>query len=334
MPLELRKPPRRNAGRARGLIAGCVLGVTSIAATPWWPLPDWSEASRAPTVPLRTTPSPPEPARAVSLTLPLEGAEARLWNASTTLEARPTAARPFLLTPTDPGDRGRALSCLTAAIYYEAGMEGPAGQRAVAQVVLNRLRHPDYPKSVCGVVFQGSERPTGCQFTFACDGSLARAPTVAGWRRARLVAEAALDGEVDPQVGHATHYHAVYVVPYWSPGLLKVATIGPHIFYQRPGRGGQPGAFVGQYAGAELDRLATPPLEATDLMLVDGADAPPIKPVVLAMAVPVTAEPATAAPAPVPLQVAKAPPVESLRGLPSGEAGDSRARLAMPREGL
>lgn len=303
----------------------------SIAATPWWPLPEWSPANRPITrpTPLRATPMTPEAARTVSLTFPLEGAEAQLWNASTALEARPTTARPFLLAPDDPGDRGRALSCLTAAIYYEAGMEGPAGQRAVAQVVLNRLRHPDYPKSVCGVVFQGSERPTGCQFTFTCDGSLARAPTATGWRRAQRVAEAALDGQVDPQVGHATHYHAVYVVPYWSPGLLKVATVGAHIFYQRPGRGGQPGAFVGQYAGAEFDHLA-PPLEPADLVPVE---APPLKPVVLAMAVPVTAEP-TATPEPVRLQVAEAPPVDSLRGLPPSEVEGSRTRLAMPREGL
>ena len=323
------KPLRDPASRARGLVAGCVLGLISIAATPWWPLPDWDLSARPPSsLALRTTPA--EPARLASLNFPLEGEQAKLWNASTVLEARPTAARPFQLTSAEPSDRGRALSCLTAAIYYEAGMEGPAGQRAVAQVVLNRLRHPDYPKSICGVVFEGAERATGCQFTFTCDGSLARAPSATGWRRARLVAEAALEGGVDPQVGHATHYHAVYVVPYWSPGLLKVATVGAHIFYQRPGRGGQPGAFVGQYAGAELDPLsASPPLEPGDLISRE-VDAAPLKPVALTMAAPVTVEPA-AMPAPESLKLAQAPPVDSIMG---AQAGQDRTRLAMPREGL
>src|SRR5690606_26226798 len=138
-----------------------------------------------------------------------------LLNASLKAEVRAEPARPFILESAAAEDRGRALSCLTAAIYYEAGAESANGQRAVAQVVLNRLRHPNFPKTVCGVVFEGAERATGCQFTFTCDGSLARAPSAAGWKRAEAVAEAALDGFVDEAVGHATHYHAVYVVPYW-----------------------------------------------------------------------------------------------------------------------
>ncbi|MFN5901342.1 MAG: cell wall hydrolase, partial [Novosphingobium sp.] len=72
-------------------------------------------------------------------------------------------------------DRSRALQCLAAAVYYEARSESDVGQRAVAQVVLNRVAHPSYPNTVCGVVYQGSERTTGCQFSFTCDGSLAKA---------------------------------------------------------------------------------------------------------------------------------------------------------------
>jgi hypothetical protein len=82
-------------------------------------------------------------------------------------------------------DHDRALQCLTSAIYYEAASEPDDGQRAVAQVVLNRVAHPSFPKTVCGVVFQGSEKSTGCQFTFTCDGALARLPNRYFWERAR-----------------------------------------------------------------------------------------------------------------------------------------------------
>ncbi|MCX7863759.1 MAG: cell wall hydrolase, partial [Novosphingobium sp.] len=93
-------------------------------------------------------------------------------------------------------DRTRAEQCLAAAIYYEAASESDAGQRAVAQVVLNRVAHPAYPNSVCGVVYQGSERSTGCQFSFTCDGSLARKPSPLFWNRALTIAREALSGHV------------------------------------------------------------------------------------------------------------------------------------------
>ena len=87
-------------------------------------------------------------------------------------------------------DSYRALNCLTSAIYYEAGSEPEEGQRAVAQVVLNRVRNPAWPKSVCGVIYQGSERADyRCQFTFSCDGSMMRVADTAGWARARRIAD-------------------------------------------------------------------------------------------------------------------------------------------------
>lgn len=143
------------------------------------------------------------------------------------------AARPFIIAHAAQSDPhyAAALQCLTQAVYYEAGYEPSAGMRAVAQVVLNRLRHPAFPNSVCGVVYQGTDRSTGCQFTFTCDGSLRRVPASEAWRRARLVAIAALNGWVEPAVGLATNYHADYVVPYWAGSLKKMATIGRHIFY-------------------------------------------------------------------------------------------------------
>ena len=148
-------------------------------------------------------------------------------------------------------DRSRALECLTAAIYYEAASEPDQGQRAVAQVVLNRVAHPSYPNSVCGVVYQGSERSTGCQFSFTCDGSLARRPSSFFWERARTVAATALSGLVEPSVGLATHYHTVAVHPYWAPSLHFITTIGAHRFYSFNGRAGQAGTFRFAYAGGE-----------------------------------------------------------------------------------
>ena len=137
----------------------------------------------------------------------------------------------------------RARDCLAAAAWYEAG-EDAGAQRAVIQTVINRLRHPAFPKSVCAVVFQGSERTTGCQFTFACDGALRRRPSEKTWDRARGRSLAALSGLRDPRVGHATHYHTDWVAPYWSKSLEKIAQIDTHIFYRWPGFWGGPKAFA------------------------------------------------------------------------------------------
>ncbi len=161
------------------------------------------------------------------------------------------AAKPFNMSEAAEEDRTRAETCLAQAVYYEAGFEPLAGEQAVAQVVLNRLRHPVYPKTVCGVVFQGAELKTGCQFTFTCDGALGRTPEPVAWARAQGVADAALNGFVMKAVGEATHYHTQYVAPYWSPSLIKLTQIGQHIFYRWTGAFGQPPAFGGQYAGNE-----------------------------------------------------------------------------------
>src|SRR5215213_5620568 len=113
------------------------------------------------------------------------------------------AASPFAFKGTAAA-RGQALECLASAVYYEAGSQDDDGERAVAQVVLNRVRHAAFPGSVCGVVYQGSTRATGCQFTFTCDGSLYRQADAAGWGRAYRVAQAALGGYVYAPVGYAT----------------------------------------------------------------------------------------------------------------------------------
>ena len=156
----------------------------------------------------------------------------------------------------------RALTCLTAAVYYEVGSEPEEGQRAVAQVVLNRVRHPAYPASICAVVYQGSTLPTGCQFTFTCDGSLERQRSAREWARAESIAAAALAGHVFAPVGHALNYHANFVVPYWASSLAKKAIVGTHIFYRLPGYWGEQRAFGRPYAAVEADPVT---LRATAL---------------------------------------------------------------------
>jgi hypothetical protein len=167
--------------------------------------------------------------------------------------AAPPAPPPLILQNVAPQ---QALNCLASAVYYEAGNQDSDGERAVAQVVLNRVRHPAFPNSVCGVVYQGSTRATGCQFTFTCDGSLAREPDAEGWRRAWKVAEDALSGKVYTPVGWATHYHADYVLPTWAASMAKNAVLGSHLFYRWAGSWGRPAAFSDAYAGREPNAAA------------------------------------------------------------------------------
>jgi spore germination cell wall hydrolase CwlJ-like protein len=130
----------------------------------------------------------------------------------------------------------RERQCMAEAIFYEARSEALSGQLAVAEVVLNRVRHRAYPDTVCEVVYQGSERSTGCQFTFTCDGSILRAPYGRGWERAQLVAEHALIGFARPVTNRATHYHTTEVDPYWNDSLVRTRRIGSHVFYRFPNR--------------------------------------------------------------------------------------------------
>ena len=186
----------------------------------------------------------------------VEGVAAQQRNALIPLSGAPLEhMRSFLIakavSDSGAGPAGNALKCLSQAVYYEAAYEPLAGRRAVAQVVLNRMRHPAYPKSVCGVVYQGWERSTGCQFSFTCDGSLLRRPSGAAWAEAEKVARAALGGYVAAEVGSATHYHADYVLPKWAFNLAKIEQIGAHIFYRFPGSWGRSAAFSGGYSGVE-----------------------------------------------------------------------------------
>jgi len=123
------------------------------------------------------------------------------------------------------------LTCLAQAVYFEARSESDAGQEAVAQVVMNRTHLPRYAGTVCGVVYQGSERATGCQFSFVCDGSLRAPDDLAAWDRAIGVAKRALAGFVYKPMLTATHYHASWMTPYWSGELTRIRRIGGQVFY-------------------------------------------------------------------------------------------------------
>ena len=159
--------------------------------------------------------------------------EARAYNAAIPFAPGRIAPAPRFVFHGTPAAREQATACLATVALYEAG-DDPRGQRAVMQVVLNRVRTRGFPGTVCGVVYQGAGLPTGCQFSFACDGSVRRRPETAGWEAARARARHALGGAVFAPVGTATHYHTDWVVPYWSGSLSKIAKINTHIFYRQP----------------------------------------------------------------------------------------------------
>ena len=165
----------------------------------------------------------------------------------------------------------RDLDCLTQAIYFEARGESPAGQAAVAQVVLNRVRKAGFPKSVCGVVFQGSARGTGCQFSFTCDGSMNRTRERQAWSQARRIATRALAGAVMTAVGDATHFHTVHVSPNWSQDLREVAQVGLHIFYRKDRASGEVTLAEASDAPVGTD------LRVSEARLVSGPPSDPVE---------------------------------------------------------
>lgn len=128
--------------------------------------------------------------------------------------------------------------CLAEAVYYEARGESVKGQVAVAQVVLNRVRNPAYPATICDVVYQNRNMLNACQFSFACDGQKHRVTEMPQWRMAQQVAKTVSAGQIWlSEVGSATHYHATYVSPFWAPTMKKMSKIGLHVFYRTYGGG-------------------------------------------------------------------------------------------------
>lgn len=142
------------------------------------------------------------------------------------------------------------LKCMSEAIYYEARSETRSGQKAVAEVILNRVASKHFPSSVCGVVYEGSERRTGCQFSFTCDGSMDIAPRGKAWARSQDVAKVVMTGGVKPFTNRATHYHTTAVNPPWSKTMRMTRQVGSHVFYRFAPR---------NYTVSEPAILAAPP---------------------------------------------------------------------------
>lgn len=126
----------------------------------------------------------------------------------------------------------RQHQCLSEAVYYEARSETRSGQIGVAEVVMNRVASKHYPNSICEVVYQGSERHTGCQFSFTCDGSMDHAPKAKAWQRSKDIATLKLTGMAPKLTNKATHYHTTDVSPAWAPTLRYNGQIGSHKFYR------------------------------------------------------------------------------------------------------
>lgn len=146
--------------------------------------------------------------------------------------------RPDYASLIDPDRITREQRCLAEAVYFEARSEPEAGQAAVAQVVLNRVKSGLYPASVCGVVYQNRNRHLACQFTFACEGKALRVSEPDAWQTAVRIAREVTEGKTYlAEVGSSTHYHANYVRPYWAKRLKRMDVIGRHVFYTlRPGQ--------------------------------------------------------------------------------------------------
>lgn len=248
-------PRWRHTAGLRGWLAIAMLAIIAIAiAVAMTVLNDAPSAQRSRRDVTRAGAArPPQPVPAVPPLelVPLAPTDAMAANAALPMVPGPLpSAAPFKFSGS-ADDRTAAIGCLAGALLYEAG-DDPTGQQAVAQVILNRMRHPAFPSSICGVVFQGSERTTGCQFTFTCDGALNRVPSPAALARARAIAEAAIDGAVAANVGLATHYHTDWVYPYWAPTLDKVARVHTHLFYRWKGWWGTRKAFTQAYSGGEI----------------------------------------------------------------------------------
>jgi spore germination cell wall hydrolase CwlJ-like protein len=196
------------------------------------------------------------PSRAVAVQPPYaDAADVALFAADMPLPAKLTVGKgdstvPSYYSPLVPRtfDNGKAFGgldeeefqrrerrCMVTALYFEARSESDEGQIAVGQVIMNRVKSPDYPDTICGVVYQGSDRRTGCQFSFTCDGRPDRPQDKAEWERSIYLANLVLEGKVWLKaIGESTHYHANYVNPAWRREMDRKKKVGHHIFYRSP----------------------------------------------------------------------------------------------------
>jgi hypothetical protein len=268
MPADLLQPALPHAAPPKpwglALMAGLVaIAVALIVLVAWPTLHPTAQpgeaippaASATPSIPLTALPATGSDAPVIADPTSAP-ADAKASNLAVPFASdKPTPAASFRFTGTTQ-DRARAADCLALAAMAEAGGDD-AGQRAVIQVVLNRVRHPAFARTVCGVVFEGSQRRTGCQFTFTCDGSLDRRYSDASRAAALQRAQEALGGRVFAPVGIATHYHTDWVYPWWSPKLLKIAQVQTHLFFRWPGYWGSAAADNMAYRGSEPDVFGT-----------------------------------------------------------------------------
>ena len=141
------------------------------------------------------------------------------------------APGPELVAPAPALPPDSEIECLAKTIYFEARGEPDSGQRAVAAVVLNRVRNPAFPDTICEVVHQGGEDTRHCQFSWWCDGLSDEPRDQRAWTRAQRVARAMLLGAEDPTHG-ALYFHSVRVRPYWSASLDRTTRIGRHVYYR------------------------------------------------------------------------------------------------------
>lgn len=127
----------------------------------------------------------------------------------------------------------RQWECLAEALYFEARGEPIIGQYAVAEVILNRVDHADYPSTICDVVNQGTGRRFACQFTYTCDGRPERIDDDTAWHRVGHIARIMIDGAPRDLTAGATHYHADWVSPRWARMFPRTAEYGIHVFYRQ-----------------------------------------------------------------------------------------------------
>ncbi len=251
--LAARRPPTISAGvlKAASLFAAPDSGPTPLMAFVLPPAKTDAVATSAP--PRATTPSVPKPtsdATAKATALAYADPDAGEKNASKIFDAvmAKKGRGALVLDPNIDAQHAwvnyalpanvhsaSEVKCLATAIYFEARGEPERGQIAVAQVVLNRLKNPAYPNTICAVVYQNKNRRNACQFSFACDGRPDRITDRSAWTSSQALATKILNDDRTmflPDVGAATHYHANYVRPRWARAMKKVDKIGRHIFYK------------------------------------------------------------------------------------------------------
>ena len=121
-------------------------------------------------------------------------------------------------------------ACLAEAIYFEARGESVRGQIAVAEVILNRVAHEDFPDTVCGVIYQGSESGSACQFSYACDDLPEDFNESDAYQRSMRLAALLLRNAAWDMTGGAIYYHTHSVSPGWADKMKVLANIGNHLF--------------------------------------------------------------------------------------------------------